>query len=147
MKVTLEIHPQIEEELVAIQAREYTSQISDLVKYVETLDRQPERWTVKKGEDVYLLPVADIYRLVVEDKVVHIKTRSEEYTTALRLYQAKELLPSDFLQISQSEIIHLKYLDHLRSTPNGLVKIIMKNGDFTYSSRRYLKAIKEAIGL
>ncbi|MGT2862994.1 LytTR family DNA-binding domain-containing protein [Streptococcus gallinaceus] len=57
------------------------------------------------------------------------------------------MLPRDFLQISQSEIINLRYLDHLSLTGNGLVKIVLKNGAVTYSSRRYLKQIKEAIGL
>ena len=96
---------------------------------------------------MHLLAAQDIYRLVIEDRQVHVITQAEEFTSNLRLYQVKDLLPASFLQISQSEIVNLDHLDHLQVTPNGLVKIIMKNGDFTYSSRRYLKTIKETLGL
>ncbi|MEY8462166.1 LytTR family DNA-binding domain-containing protein [Streptococcus merionis] len=147
MKVQLTIADHILEDLVTIEAKTYTSRISQLVAYIQNLDQQIDRLTGKKGDEVHLLDLADIYRLVVDEKVVHIKTEKEDFTTNYRLYQVKDLLSSDFLQISQSEIINIKQLDHLQITPNGLVKLSLKNGDFTYSSRRYLKLIKEALGL
>lgn len=147
MKVQLEIDRHILEDLVTIAARQHTSQISQLVEYVQKLDMVRDRLKVKRGEEVYLLDTQEMYRLVIEDRKLHIKTQSEDFTTNLRLYQVKDLLPSNFLRISQSEVINLDYLDHLQVTPNGLVKIILKNRDFTYSSRRYLKNIKEALGL
>lgn len=147
MKVQLEIDRHILEDLVTIAARKHTSQISQLVEYIQKLDTVRDRLKVKRGEEVYLLDTQEMYRLVIEDRKLHIKTQSEDFTTNLRLYQVKDLLPSNFLRISQSEVINLDYLDHLQVTPNGLVKIILKNRDFTYSSRRYLKNIKEALGL
>ncbi|MGT2785727.1 LytTR family DNA-binding domain-containing protein [Streptococcus merionis] len=147
MKVQLTIADHILEDLVTIEVKTYTSRISQLVAYIQNLDQQIDRLTGKKGDEVHLLDLADIYRLVVDEKVVHIKTEKEDFTTNYRLYQVKDLLSSDFLQISQSEIINIKQLDHLQITPNGLVKLSLKNGDFTYSSRRYLKLIKEALGL
>ncbi|WP_303973178.1 LytTR family DNA-binding domain-containing protein [Streptococcus merionis] len=147
MKVQLTIADHILEDLVTIEAKVYTSRISQLVAYIQNLDQQIDRLTGKKGDEVHLLDLADIYRLVLDEKVVHIKTEKEDFTTNYRLYQVKDLLSSDFLQISQSEIINIKQLDHLQITPNGLVKLSLKNGDFTYSSRRYLKLIKEALGL
>ncbi|MGT2756635.1 LytTR family DNA-binding domain-containing protein [Streptococcus ovuberis] len=101
----------------------------------------------KKGQEVHLLEIDRIYRLVIEDKVVHIKTATQDFTSSDRLYQFKGTLPAHFLQISQSEIINLNRLDHLQLTPNGLVKLILKNGEVTYSSRRYLSSIKEALAL
>jgi len=65
----------------------------------------------------------------------------------LPLYQVLELLPADFLQISQSEIINTKQIDHLKLTGSGLIQITLKNGQITYSSRRYLKVIKEKLQL
>lgn len=147
MKVKLEIDERIVEDQVIIEAQAYTSQISNLVDYIHQLEKKADRLTVKKGEEVYLLAESDIARLVIEDKVVRVKTAEDEFTSNLRLYQLKELLSASFLQISQSEIINLDHLDYLQLTTNGLVKLIMKNGDFTYSSRRYLKIIKETVGL
>lgn len=124
-----------------------SEQITNLVAYVQNLDKQTSRLTVKKGEQVYLVEHDEIVRLYLEDKVLQVETVETIYTSNLRLYQVKEDLPSNFLQISQSEIIHIKQLDHLKLTANGLVKLVMKNGSVTYSSRRYLKVIKERLGL
>ncbi|MDU6561364.1 MAG: LytTR family transcriptional regulator DNA-binding domain-containing protein, partial [Streptococcus sp.] len=53
--------------------------------------------------------------------------------------------PSYFIKISQSEIVNLKEIERFNITPNGLVEIHLKNKETTYSSRRYLKAIKEKL--
>lgn len=147
MKVKLAISPEILEDLVTIEAQAMSEQITHLVTYVQNLDKQTSRLTVKKGEQVYLLEHDEIVRLYLEDKVLQVETVGDSFTSNLRLYQVKEELPANFLQISQSEIIHIKQLDHLKLTANGLVKLVMKNGSVTYSSRRYLKVIKERLGL
>ncbi|NQN53466.1 response regulator transcription factor [Streptococcus suis] len=147
MKVKLAISPEILEDLVTIEAQAMSEQITQLVAYVQNLDKQTSRLTVKKGEQVYLLEHDEIVRFYLEDKVLQVETVGDSFTSNLRLYQVKEELPANFLQISQSEIIHIKQLDHLKLTANGLVKLVMKNGSVTYSSRRYLKSIKERLGL
>ncbi|MEG3307968.1 LytTR family DNA-binding domain-containing protein [Streptococcus suis] len=147
MKVKLVISPEIVEDLVTIEAQAISEQVTHLVSYIQNLDKQRSSLTVKKGEQVYLVEHDEIVRLYLEDKVLQVETVETIYTSNLRLYQVKEDLPSNFLQISQSEIIHIKQLDHLKLTSNGLVKLVMKNGSVTYSSRRYLKIIKERLGL
>ncbi|HFI0030130.1 TPA: LytTR family DNA-binding domain-containing protein [Streptococcus suis] len=147
MKVKLAISPDIVEDLVTIEAQVMSEQVSHLVTYVQNLDKQRSSLTVKKGEQVYLLEHEEIVRLYLEDRLLQVETVENVYTSNLRLYQVKEDLPANFLQISQSEIIHIKQLDHLKLTSNGLVKLVMKNGSVTYSSRRYLKVIKERLGL
>lgn len=147
MKVKLAISPDIVEDLVTIEAQAMSEQITNLVTYVQNLDKQRSSLTVKKGEQVYLVEHDEIVRLYLEDRLLQVETVETTYTSNLRLYQVKEDLPANFLQISQSEIIHIKQLDHLKLTANGLVKLVMKNGSVTYSSRRYLKVIKERLGL
>ncbi|CYV18076.1 LytTR family DNA-binding domain-containing protein [Streptococcus suis] len=147
MKVKLAISPEILEDLVTIEAQAMSEQVSHLMTYIQNLDKQRSSLTVKKGEQVYLVEHDEIVRLYLEDRLLQVETVENVYTSNLRLYQVKEDLPANFLQISQSEIIHIKQLDHLKLTANGLVKLVMKNGSVTYSSRRYLKVIKERLGL
>ncbi|NQI71560.1 LytTR family transcriptional regulator [Streptococcus suis] len=147
MKVKLAISPEILEDLVTIEAQAMSEQVSHLMTYIQNLDKQRSSLTVKKGEQVYLVDHDEIVRLYLEDRLLQVETVENVYTSNLRLYQVKEDLPANFLQISQSEIIHIKQLDHLKLTANGLVKLVMKNGSVTYSSRRYLKVIKERLGL
>ncbi|HFI0350927.1 TPA: LytTR family DNA-binding domain-containing protein [Streptococcus suis] len=147
MKVKLAISSEILEDLVTIEAQTMSEQITHLVTYIQNLDKQRSSLTVKKGEQVYIVEHDEIVRLYLEDRLLQVETVENVYTSNLRLYQVKEDLPANFLQISQSEIIHIKQLDHLKLTANGLVKLVMKNGSVTYSSRRYLKVIKERLGL
>ncbi|WP_029172612.1 LytTR family DNA-binding domain-containing protein [Streptococcus suis] len=147
MKVKLAISSEILEDLVTIEAQAMSEQITNLVTYIQNLDKQRSSLTVKKGEQVYLVEHDEIVRLYLEDRVLQVETVETTYTSNLRLYQVKEDLPANFLQISQSEIIQIRQLDHLKLTPNGMVKLFMKNGSVTYSSRRYLKVIKERLGL
>ncbi|WP_421449098.1 LytTR family DNA-binding domain-containing protein [Streptococcus suis] len=147
MKVKLAISSEILEDLVTIEAQAMSEQITNLVTYIQNLDKQRSSLTVKKGEQVYLVEHDEIVRLYLEDRGLQVETVETTYTSNLRLYQVKEDLPANFLQISQSEIIHIKQLDHLKLTANGLVKLVMKNGSVTYSSRRDLKVIKERLGL
>lgn len=147
MKVKLDISSEILEDMVTIEAQSMSEQITHLVTYIQNLDKRTTSLTVKKGEQVYLVEHDEIVRLYLEDRVLQVETVETTYTSNLRLYQVKEDLPANFLQISQSEIIHIKQLDHLKLTANGLVKLVMKNGSVTYSSRRYLKVIKERLGL
>ena len=147
MKVKLAISPDIVEDLVTIEAQDMSEQVSHLMTYIQNLDKRTTNLTVKKGEQIYLVDYASIVRLYLEDKILQVQTQEDSFTSNLRLYQVKDMLPVHFLQISQSEIINIRQLDHLKLTPNGLVKLVMKNGSITYSSRRYLKTIKERLGL
>lgn len=147
MKVSVNISDDFIEDRVLVEARKMTDKVQEIVDFVEKMDQRQTSLTVKKDQDIYVVPFVDIYQLVIMDKVLYVRTKNQEFISNLRLYQVKEILPDSFLQISQSEIINAHYLDHLQLTKNGLVKIVLKNGEHTYSSRRYLKHIKEAIGL
>ena len=147
MKVKLAISPDIVEDLVTIEAQAMSEQVSHLMTYIQNLDKRTTSLTVKKGEQIYLIDYASIVRLYLEDKILQVQTQEDSFTSNLRLYQVKDMLPVHFLQISQSEIINIRQLDHLKLTPNGMVKLFMKNGSIIYSSRRYLKTIKERLGL
>ena len=147
MKVKLAISSDIVEDLVTIEAQTMSEQVSHLMTYIQNLDKRTTNLTVKKGEQIYLIDYASIVRLYLEDKILQVQTQEDSFTSNLRLYQVKDMLPVHFLQISQSEIINIRQLDHLKLTPNGMVKLFMKNGSITYSYRRYLKTIKERLGL
>ncbi|WFA76483.1 hypothetical protein PFZ59_03250 [Streptococcus suis] len=86
MKVKLAISPEILEDLVTIEAQTMSEQITQLVTYVQNLDKQASRLTVKKGEQVYLLEHDEVVRLYLEDKVLQVETVGDSFTSNLRLY-------------------------------------------------------------
>ena len=146
MKVQLHIDEKFSEEKVIIEAPALSDAIQQLLKFAQKLDKN-KVIRAKKEEEIYLLDTAEIQRVYIENRQVWAETATDNYHIGLPLYQVLELLPADFLQISQSEIINTKQIDHLKLTGSGLIQITLKNGQITYSSRRYLKAIKEKLQL
>lgn len=94
-----------------------------------------------------MIQIGKIQRIYIENRKVLAETDQQTYTLDIRLYQAVDILPASFIQISQSEIVNIDAINHLKLTSNGLIEIYLKNDSFTYSSRRYLKAIKEKLEL
>lgn len=146
MKLTVRIDQVFSEEEVVIQAPKTSDTIDRLCDFIQDLDKK-EQLNVKKEGETYLIKTGAIDRLYIENRKVHLELGKETYTSNLRLYEILEHLPTSFLQISQSEVINIQKINHLKQSPNGLVHIFMKNGSETYSSRRYLKSIKEKLEL
>lgn len=151
MKVELQISETYEEEKLIVQAPQPTDKVQKVIEFAENLD-QREKIKGKiddqvYDDQVYLVEIGKIQRFYIENRKVLAETASQTYSIDLRLYQVLKLLPSNFIQISQSEIINIDSISHLKLTPNGLVEIFLKNESFTYSSRRYLKTIKEKLEL
>lgn len=146
MKVKLDIDQQYTEEQMIIEAPTLSSKVQKVQDFVQLLD-QKETLKGKFEDQVYLIEIHKIQRIYIENRKVLAETDSRTYVLDIRLYQAIEILPASFIQISQSEIVNIDAISHLKLTSNGLIEIYLKNDSFTYSSRRYLKAIKEKLEL
>ena len=146
MKIELQIKETYKEEKLIVQAPKSTEKVQKVIEFAENLD-QKETIKGKIDDQVYLIKISKIQRFYIENRKVLAETASHPYTIDLRLYQVLDILPTTFIQISQSEIVNIDAISHLKLTPNGLVEIFLKNESFTYSSRRYLKTIKEKLEL
>ena len=146
MKIELQINETYEEEKLIVQTPQPTEKVQKVIEFAENLD-QKETIKGKIDDQVYLVKIGKIQRFYIENRKVLAETASQTYTIDLRLYQVLDILLTTFIQISQSEIVNIDAISHLKLTPNGLVEIFLKNESFTYSSRRYLKTIKEKLEL
>ena len=146
MKVRLDIDKQYAEEQIFIEAPTLSPRVQKVKDFVQSLD-QKETLKGKFQDQVFLIEIQKIQRIYIENRKVIAETGNRTYALDIRLYQASEILPASFIQISQSEIVNIDAISHLKLTSNGLIEIYLKNDSFTYSSRRYLKAIKEKLEL
>lgn len=144
MKTEVHIDSHFQEEAVTITAPRLSARVEQVRDFVEMLD-QKERLRAKKDGETYLVETRLFHRFYIENRQVVGETKDDHFILTGPLYQLSEDLPSYFLKISQSEIINTKEIDHLHFTGSGSVQIYLKNGSLTYSSRRYLKAIKEKL--
>lgn len=146
MKVTIEYNNNLSEDEMIIQANPRAQDLSAITTIIE------QRYSTnifrgKKNEQIYFIKQPDIVCFRIENKVLYFYTATEKYSLNNRLYSVKKQLTANFLQISKSEIINIDYINYLQLNRNGIIEIKFKNNDFTYSSRRYLKIIKEVLKL
>ena len=102
---------------------------------------------VKRGSDIALLELSDIFMLRVEDKQVKVYTDNEEYIIKKPLYQLEENLNMDFVRISKTTIINLKKIERVAPSLRGMMFIQLKNGLKDNISRKYLPEFKQALDL
>jgi|SRR5690625_3727725 len=145
MEVELVINQSTKPRII-IQAPEMTEDIQEIINFIdETLHK-----TIiygQKNDELYPLDEETIVRFYTENKAVYAEDSQRKYRVNKRLYELEKILPGQFVRISQSEIININFIKKLKQEINGLIRISFKNEEVTYSSRRYLKSIKEALQL
>ncbi|NWK84980.1 LytTR family transcriptional regulator [Staphylococcus sp. GSSP0090] len=146
MKVKLVYNQSLAEDEIILHAHKDATNLTDIVETIQQLS-QSILFPGKYNETIYYLKQQDIICFRIENKVLNIITAQRKYTMNQRLYEIKSQLDHRFLQISKSEIINVNYIDHLKLNKNGTIEIRFTDQSFTYSSRRYLPLIKEALKL
>ena len=101
-----------------------------------------------RGTEAVMLAPETILRFYGEDKEVRAQTAEGVYTVRHRLYELEERLDrQQFVRISHSEIVNLRQVTGLDLGLSGTIRMTLTGGVTTYVSRRYVKKIKEVLGL
>ena len=146
MKVDLFISRDIEEPYADIHTNELTDNITKAMSILES-DDSNDMLAVKKGSDIALLELSDIYMFRVEEKQVKVYSENTEYLIKKPLYQVEETLSSDFVRISKTTIVNLKKIERVAPSLKGMMFIQLKNGLKDNISRKYLPDFKDALDL
>ena len=100
------------------------------------------------GETAVPLRGEDILRCYGEDKGVRVQTDRGVYDLRERLYELEGKLDRHtFVRISHSEIVNLGKVTALDLSLTGTIRMTLTGGTVCWVSRRYVKKIKEALGL
>ena len=146
MQIEFKHDPDQTEPKLTITAADLTDEIAGLLQRLE--HGQPGAVTAFQDERVFLLRPEDILRFYAEDKGVKAQTGKDTYAVRERLYELEERLdPRTFVRISHSEIVNLKKVTGLDLKLSGTIKMTLEGGTVCWVSRRYVKKIKQALGL
>lgn len=144
MKVTVRIDPGCGEPEVTVTAPVLTDEIRALAARLEG-DAPLIGW--REGSAFPIREEA-LLRCYGEDKGVRAQTEDGVYDLRERLYELESRLDRHaFVRISQSEIVNLRRVTALDLTLSGTIRITLAGNTVCYVSRRYVKKIKEALGL
>ena len=146
MKVEWVLQAEYEEPKVVIYAKEKTDALLALEGQLSGLNLSPIPATTE-GKTILLAP-DQVLRFYTDGKAVCAQTAQQTCSIRLRLYELEERLdPHTFVRISNSEILNLNKITAMDLSLTGTIRITLEDGTATYVSRRYVKKIKEALGL
>ncbi|MBO1198676.1 LytTR family transcriptional regulator DNA-binding domain-containing protein [Staphylococcus simiae] len=146
MKLNLFINENEHDRYIDIHAPEMDDSIEHIISTVKNCDKSQ----IIKGyveKDIHFINIDDIITFKTVNKHIVALTKSQQFNIKYRLYELEDMLPSFFIRISKSEIVNKYYIEKLSLEPNGLIRMYLKHSSYTYSSRRYLKSIKESLAL
>ncbi len=146
VKVEVLIDPTYPEPSLIIRTAEMTQEVAELVRLISSRNPQP----ILGVRDEKLVPILpeDIIRIYGADGKVIAATAAGEYTLRLRLYELEERLDKrQFVRISNGEIINLKKVLAFDLSFTGTICVTLQHGMVSYVSRRYVKVIRQTLGL
>ena len=146
MNIELKVDEKIKENKIIIQVNEVTDEVTKVFELIKQLNENKIK--VSLEDEDFFVTNKDIESVYSEDKKVFVKTEEKIYRAKQRLYEFEAILPkSSFIRISNSEIINLDKVESINTKILGTIKITFYSGYVTYSSRRYIPQIKEALNI
>ncbi len=147
MKVEVQIDPTLEEPVVVLRAPMPTAEVEELARRLRGA-ALPQPFTVYTEREAVRVSRAMVLRFYTEDKGVFCQTGKGIFTVRARLYELEEALAgTKFVRVSNSEIVNLDRVAALDLTLAGTIKMTLEGGTVCWVSRRYVKKIKQALGL
>lgn len=143
MKVTTVIDADREEEVVI-----YATRRSELVEQIERLVAGNPLELLGFQEDVAVpLSWDDVAFFRLEEGKLYAAVGRERYRIRGRLYQVEQQAPSDFIKLHQACLANVRHIARFETAFSGTLRVVFKNGDADYVSRRQIKHVKERLGL
>ena len=147
MKVEVQIDPGLDEPVLILRAPMPTEEVEALALSLRAYVL-PRPFTVYRDREAVQVSRSMVLRFYAEDKGVLCQTGKGVFSVRARLYELEEeLAGTRFVRVSNSEIVNLDRVTALDLTLAGTIKMTLEGGTVCWVSRRYVKKIKQALGL
>ncbi|MUV41090.1 hypothetical protein GII22_05630 [Lactobacillus brevis] len=120
MHVTFNLNASFISPFITINAPAETPELQHLATNISQLTNSQLIAGIYPRGTRELVPVDQIIRIHTDAKHMVMETKATTYTLPQRIYQLKQLLPSDlFLQLSSGELVNRQHIRHFSLTPSG----------------------------
>ena len=145
MQIKSEIDEKYTELEVHVCHDQMNEEVRSVIGQLHALFDAPLTGTDEVGNRCVLRP-ADITSFYAEGQRVMARDDAKKYVISKKLYELEQEYEAlCFVRISKSEIVNYKKIKSLDLSITGTIKVVMKNGYETYTSRRNVAKLKNLI--
>lgn len=146
MQIEIKIDSSFTEPKIIVMTSSMTEDVQNIIKKLS--EASPKIISGSKDEKLEILDQTDLIRIYSNSGKVYAVTDKGEYIIRLRLYELEERLrDSQFVRISNSEIINLNKVKSFDLSFTGTICVKLSNDAVTYVSRRYVSKVKKILGV
>ena len=145
MKIFINIDPKLTDTEIIINCGSLTAETESIITALRMADNQ---LTVIRDGETYILDISKIAYIETVDRRTFVYTENDCYESKLKLYEMDDrLCGSNFLRISKSCIVRLKYIRSLKADFDRRIRITLENGEQLIASRQYAYELKKRLGV
>lgn len=145
MKISIKEIGTDEEEEIIIRCHQVNQEILELY---QTIKKNQNCIAVTYKEEIYKLPIRDIFYFETVDNKAFFYCVDKVYETKLKLYEFEELSEgTSFFRASKSVILNADKIRCVKPALNGRFEATLENGEKVIISRQYVADLKKAFGL
>ena len=145
MQIKSEINERYTEIEVHVCHEKMNEEVKSVMGQLHALFDASLAGTDEIGNRCVLRP-AELTSFYAEGQRVMARDDKKTYVVSKKLYELeKDFENLGFVRISKSEIVNYKKIRSLDVSLTGTIKVIMKNGYETYTSRRNVTKLKELL--
>lgn len=146
MKITLDIDETLSEQEIIIRCPAITEETMHLQKQISELLSKQMQLQVTKGDADFYIPLHEILFLETADNFVAVHTANQIYESRERLYELESILPSSFMRVSKSTIIHTDRIRAIHKNITGASEVeFIQSTKKAYVSRNYIKILMQKL--
>ena len=119
------------------------TRVYDEKNRIEPLERIP----VKKRDEIYLIPVAEVASIIADGELLHITTgENQKYTVNYRLKDLEARLDEKrFVRLSRGAIVNAEMIARVAPMPGGTYAVTLKNNQEIASSRLQSRVLRDKL--
>lgn len=145
LKIEINIDETAADMEIVVTCNKLTPKVERVLAALRMMDCQ---LTGRKGNEIYLLDIAQIIYIESVERKCFIYTADNVYESDFPLYELeRQLAEYGFFRVSKSFLIYLPSIQSLKADMNRRIRITMANGEQIIASRQYADGLKKRLGV
>lgn len=126
--------------IIEISAGQNSEEFQKILNNIQKIAKEKDSIIGYKNSELFIIPINKISAFYSKEQKVFCKAENTEFVIKKRLYELEENLnENQFIRISNSCIVNLKYIECFDLKYIDNIDVKMKNGDLYIVSKRRIK--------